>query len=98
VDSLNGSIHLRTPLLDIFLVDEIVTKRLLDGEKSTQASLSRLRVLRVARLRDTADLEVEAVGVLHVKSDPHEGIVAPAGLEGTLGGEVTWNALAFLRR
>jgi len=33
VDNLNASIHLRTLLTDIFLVDEIVKKRLLDREK-----------------------------------------------------------------
>jgi hypothetical protein len=34
VDNLNASIHLRTLLTDIFLVDEIVKKRLLDREKN----------------------------------------------------------------
>ncbi len=34
VDNLNASIHLRTLLTDIFLVDEIVKKRLLDRAKS----------------------------------------------------------------
>jgi hypothetical protein len=34
VDNLNASIHLRTLLTDIFLVDEIVKKRLLDREKT----------------------------------------------------------------
>ncbi len=34
VDNLNASIHLRTVLTDIFLVDEIVKKRLLDREKN----------------------------------------------------------------
>ncbi len=33
VDNLNASIHLRTLLTDIFLVDEIVKKRLLDRAK-----------------------------------------------------------------
>lgn len=33
VDNLNASIHLRTLLTDIFLVDEIVKKRLLDRDK-----------------------------------------------------------------
>ena len=33
VDNLNASIHLRTLLTDIFLVDEIVKKRMLDREK-----------------------------------------------------------------
>jgi hypothetical protein len=33
VDNLNASIHLRTLLTDIFLVDEIVKKRLADREK-----------------------------------------------------------------
>jgi hypothetical protein len=33
VDNLNASIHLRTLLTDIFLVDEIVKKRLVDREK-----------------------------------------------------------------
>jgi len=33
VDNLNASIHLRTLLTDIFLVDEIVKKRILDREK-----------------------------------------------------------------
>jgi hypothetical protein len=33
VDNLNASIHLWTLLTDIFLVDEIVKKRLLDREK-----------------------------------------------------------------
>ena len=32
VDNLNASIHLRTLLTDIFLVDEIVKKRMLDRE------------------------------------------------------------------
>lgn len=34
VDNLNASIHLRTLLTDIFLLDEIVKKRLLDREKA----------------------------------------------------------------
>lgn len=33
VDNLNASLHLRTLLTDIFLIDEIVKKRLLDREK-----------------------------------------------------------------
>ena len=33
VDNLNASIHLRTLLTDIFLVDEIVKKRLIDRDK-----------------------------------------------------------------
>jgi hypothetical protein len=33
VDNLNASIHLRTVLTDVFLVDEIVKKRLADREK-----------------------------------------------------------------
>jgi hypothetical protein len=33
VDNLNASIHLRTVLTDVFLVDEIVKKRLLDRGK-----------------------------------------------------------------
>ena len=33
VDNLNASIHLRTLLTDIFLVDEIVKKRLVDRDK-----------------------------------------------------------------
>jgi hypothetical protein len=34
VDNLNASIHLRTVLTDIFLVDEIVKKRIADGKKT----------------------------------------------------------------
>ncbi len=34
VDNLNASIHLRTVLTDIFLVDEIVKKRLVDRDKN----------------------------------------------------------------
>jgi hypothetical protein len=38
VDNLNASIHLRTLLTDIFLVDEIVKKRLLDRGKDANRS------------------------------------------------------------